>query len=67
MPSGGGKYEPECELVRKNTEAAACVVIVIDGNRGGGFSVSVDMSRAVVTPLVLAKILRDVAGEIEKS
>lgn len=61
----GGKYEPECNQVMEATSAAACVVIVLGGDRGNGFSVSLDLLRSTLTPAALAATLRAVACDIE--
>lgn len=64
MPAGPGKYDPECERVRETTRAAGVIMIVLDGDRGSGFSVTLDMLRASVGPGELSRILHDVANEI---
>ena len=39
MANGPGKYDDVCTVVRETTEARVVVMIVLDGNKGSGFSV----------------------------
>lgn len=39
MATGPGKYDDACTLVRMATGAEACLVIVLNGHSGCGFSV----------------------------
>lgn len=63
MAIGPGTYDHLCTLVRERAHARAAVVIVIDGADGHGFSVQADL----VSSLVLADVLENVAREIRKS
>ena len=38
MAQGPGKYDDICTTVREQTQAAAAIVIVINGHKGTGFS-----------------------------
>jgi hypothetical protein len=62
MTHGPGKYDQFATYVRVHTEAAAVVVIVIDGNKGEGFSVQAD--ETVV--LKLPAMLRALADEMDR-
>lgn len=62
-PGGGGKYEPECTQAMQASNAAACVLIILDGDRGSGFSIS---ARVNVPPSTIASLLRQVATELDK-
>lgn len=64
MPTGPGKYDPICTHVREQTEARAAIVIVLDGNKGTGFSVQATYQ---LHPERLANILETVAKEIRES
>lgn len=60
---GGGKYDDLCTLVRERADAAGVVLIVIDGNKGCGFS-------AAATLEVLSGLpdhLRSLANGIEQT
>lgn len=64
MPAGPGKYDHLCTACREAVQADAVVVIVLNGNRGSGFSVQAlgeDFTRT------LPALLRTVAAEIEDS
>ena len=59
---GPGKYDDICTMVRENTQATGAIVIVVDGNKGSGFSVqtiSPDFAN------ILPKILRLMADDLE--
>lgn len=59
---GPGEYDPECTAVRKATEAALAIVVVVNGNRGSGFSVqTIDPTAAQKLP----SMLRIMADQIE--
>lgn len=63
MALGPGKYDQELTDLRTRCKAAGALLIVIDGDRGSGFS-------AQLTPqltLALPAVLRDLAEQIESS
>lgn len=67
MAEGPGKYDAVCTMARELTEAACAIVIVFGGRRGDGFSVQVDSRIArELGPKSLARILRDMASQIER-
>jgi hypothetical protein len=63
MPLGPGKYDELCTYVREQSHAEAAVVIILNGNRGAGFSVQA--SAEVLA--VLSDLLRSTAKQIESS
>lgn len=64
MPVGPGKYDDLCTDVRERTKAACAIVIVVDGEKGSGFSVQ---SMTMDLQLSLPAFLRKIAKEIERS
>lgn len=60
---GPGKYDDICTQVREATKAEGIVLIVINGEHGGGFSVQAPL----VYHLRLPELLRNVADEIERA
>ena len=63
---GPGKYDKECETALDATRAQAVLLIVLDGVKGSGFSMTIDVSRGF--PLFdVPRILRDTAADIEAS
>jgi hypothetical protein len=59
---GPGKYDAECTAVREQTEAKSGVMlIVLDGNKGTGFSCQLDYQHIAKIPA----LLRTVADEIQ--
>jgi len=61
MAIGPGIYDEFCTAVREHTGAAAVILIVIQGNRGGGFSCQAPLEIQFALP----KILRTLAESIE--
>jgi hypothetical protein len=66
MPWGPGKYDDLCTTAfdgAKIKGRGGVIVIVIDGDRGSGFSVQADIQTLTALPL----ILEDVAKEIREA
>lgn len=61
MSDGPGKYDDLCTYVREEANAAGAVVIVINGERGSGFSIQLPVE---ITPHGLADILERMAVTI---
>jgi hypothetical protein len=60
--NGPGKYDDACTVAREMTSAVACVLIVIEGDQGNGFSVQTLEPDLIP---VLPALLREVARGIE--
>lgn len=65
-----GKYDAEAQQALRTTAAAVAVLIVVDGNRGMGFSVAADPLRpgAVETAMggpTLPELLRKMADLLD--
>jgi hypothetical protein len=65
MPIGAGKYDPECTAARESAQAEAVLLIVLNGNRGAGFSLQSVGGPA--TPAVLCDLLEHVVRQIRAS
>ena len=63
MPLGPGKYDDLCTYVREKTKADGVIVVIIDGERGSGFSMQADPLVAFTLP----HTLRNLAQQIEDS
>jgi hypothetical protein len=63
MPLGPGKYDDLCTYVRRQAKADGAVVIVLNGNKGHGFSVQADLMSTVLLP----ELLETLAADIRKS
>lgn len=63
MTHGPGKYDHLATHVRSETNAAAVVVIVLDGNQGSGFAVQ---THAIADVRALAAALRSAAEQMER-
>jgi hypothetical protein len=62
--NGPGKYDDACTLAREATSAVACILIVLEGDKGNGFSVQT--LEPDLLP-VLPALLRQVADEISRN
>jgi hypothetical protein len=62
MPMGPGKYDDLTTYVREKTDARAVIVLVLDGNKGSGFSIQVTGGEILTLPI----LLRHMADEIER-
>ena len=63
MPTGPGKYEPECTEMLEKTGADAVLLIVLGGEKGSGFSMGTFKPANI---LLVPTLLRDIADAIEK-
>jgi len=57
-----GKYDADCTTARQATGAQACLLIILDGYLGTGFSVQCTHPGYVIA---LPEVLRAVADKIE--
>lgn len=62
MAHGPGKYDAEATAARESAKAAGVVLLVLDGDRGSGFSVQMSSPGMSVQ---LPGILRRMADSIE--
>ena len=58
---GTGKYDKLCTLVRKRSRAKGAMVIIIEGDKGHGFSCQVNAEMLRLLP----GVLRTMADQIE--
>jgi hypothetical protein len=64
QPNSPGIYDDKCTEIRKSTRAVACLLIVIEGDLGSGFSVqSHEPELLRVLPALLRQIADDIAEE----
>ena len=62
MSAGPGKYDDLATYVREQANARAVVVIVIDGDKGGGFSVQTAAGLVLNLPTLLRHVADDIEG-----
>lgn len=62
MPVGPGRYDNECMQALHSTKAEGVLLVVINGDRGHGFSLTTSSPEIVAG---LPHLLRSVAEEIE--
>ena len=65
---GGGKYDPECEVVLGVTRASLVAVIILRGSKGTGFSVStLDPKLMEQLPDMLEFMAKDIRAAIKNT
>jgi hypothetical protein len=65
--NGPGKYDNICTVVREETEAEIAIVVVINGNKGTGFSVQSHNPDIVdVLPMILDNMASELRGDRQK-
>lgn len=64
MPPGPGKYDDACTVARESTQAEAVVLLVLNGDRGTGFSVQ---SHGEDISAALPDLLEHMARQIRQS
>jgi hypothetical protein len=66
MSIGPGNYDEEATWVQKRTNAHGVLLMIVDGNKGNGFSLaSYDMQATLEITLALPRLLREMANQIE--
>lgn len=63
MPLGPGKYDAEVTMVREKLQADGVILIIFNGNQGGGFSCQLTAHLTRQIPAML----REMAAQIEAS
>lgn len=67
MTTGPGKYDDICTIAREMAQAEAAIIVILNGNKGTGFSVQALGPAAGASVLAaLAGILRNIADTIER-
>ncbi len=56
MARGAGKYDHLATYVREQTAASAVVLIVVEGDKGPGFSVQADADVVLSLPVLLRRL-----------
>lgn len=65
MATGPGKYDNLCTYVREQAKADGSIIVVINGEHGGGFSVQADMATQRRLPDILEGIARQIRADLE--
>lgn len=63
MPMGPGKYDAEVTELRQRLKANGILLLVVQGERGSGFSAQLSGEDVLALP----NVLRQLAEQIEKS
>lgn len=63
---GPGKYDDLCTYVREQAKAEAAIVIILNGEKGNGFSCQIDAKhRELPVLLNVPEILRQTLAQME--
>jgi hypothetical protein len=62
---GPGKYDPVCTVAREATKAEVAIVIIINGDKGSGFSAQ-GSNDAVITVELIVHLLDTMAAELRR-
>ena len=65
MTAGPGKYDDICTRVREDADAHAAIVIIIEGNKGSGFSVQCVDGMILNLPKILRAVATEMATDLE--
>lgn len=66
MSHGPGIYDSLCTETRMKTNAAGVVLIVMEGDKGSGFSVQVPPDKLFGLPEVLEYMARQIRADLEQ-
>lgn len=65
MALGPGKYDDLCTLVREKATARGAIVIVIEGERGDGFSCQATLAITRALPALLREMADQIDGDLK--
>jgi hypothetical protein len=63
---GAGKYDDICSEIRNKTNAVGTILIVVNGNRGSGFSCQMPYEELAKLPDVLIDVAESIKQDIKK-
>ncbi len=64
MATGPGKYDVLTTMVREGAKARGCVVIVVEGVQGSGFSIQADPETLAALPAMLESMAKEIREDI---
>lgn len=67
MAIGPGKYDKICTDVRQELNAKGVILIVIEGDKGSGFSCQAELADTLLFPLLLRSIAREMEQDLTNS
>jgi hypothetical protein len=65
MTIGPGKYDDLATQAREAAKARGVILIIIDGNKGSGFSVQADLITTARLPALLERLAADIRRDLE--
>lgn len=64
---GGGRYDRECTAALLSTKADGVILIVLNGDRGNGFSAQLPLTHVSDLPTVLRQVADEIQADVRKS
>ena len=65
MPIGPGKYDDVLTVALKTVKAKQGILIVVDGNKGPGFSAQLDIAKSLAIPAMLRNLADQIEADIK--
>lgn len=65
MPVGAGKYDDLCTEAAKKTDAKGVIMIVLDGEKGSGFSIHATFEILIKLPELLENVAKQIRDDLE--
>jgi len=65
MTIGPGKYDDICTMAREQAKADGAIVIIINGERGMGFSCQGNAETLMMLPSLLESVARQIRKDVE--
>lgn len=63
---GPGKYDDLCTKAREDAKARGAILIIIDGERGAGFSCQADLAVLCGLPAALRSLANQIEGDLTR-
>jgi hypothetical protein len=63
MSLGPGKYDAQCTQARVLTNADGAILLIINGNKGSGFSCQCDLPTTVKLPAILRSMADQIGAD----
>ena len=64
MTMGPGRYDELCTYVREKAKAEGAIVIVVNGDKGSGFSCQADLASTLMLPDLLEMMARQIRADM---
>ncbi len=66
MTMGAGKYDDVCTEARTKAKAIGCILIVLDGEHGSGFSCQASFADTLRLPDILEDVAKNIRSQFKE-